>query len=842
MTLKEGRAPGTEATISSAARSDQPSRSDAALGEAQIEWVRRRSPVLDGFVRQRLKDGALRDVKLAVVLQLEAKTAFLATVLAEAGARVVVAGSNPRTTRGHVVQALDERGLTVVAKPGSDHDSWERELLSAADTDPDYVIDDGAELTVRMARHRPELFARLKGVSEQTTTGTSRLQALADEGRLPFPALSANNARCKHLFDNVYGTGQTTLQAVLKLTNRQIGGARLAVFGYGFVGRGIARFARAMGARTYVVEVDPVRALEAHMDGHTVGNAEDVLPEASIVITASGVVRTVSERELSFLRHDVVLANAGHQDLEIDVEALAKLAGGCVRSRDGIETFRLDGRDIHVLSGGALVNIAGGMGHPVEVMDLSFAVQALGVHHLVTEELAPGVHVLPAELDDAIATAKLTSLGIRVGEPRAPQDLAELEVASGALGLSPAPDEVTEGERRIAWAGRSMPVLAALRGRLAEAQTLAGLRVGICLVLEPKTANLALALRAAGAEVGLYCAGRNTSDPVAKALARAGLQVFAEEGASSERDAELARGLLATAPEILIDDSATLIRMLHREFPLLLDSVLGGAEETTSGVRPLRVMHENGELRIPVIAVNDARTKYLFDNVYGTGQSCVMTLLDVTNLQLAGRRLAVVGYGWVGKGVARYASALGARIVVSEIDPIKALQAHHEGFEVRNLADAASDVEIVVAATGLAGAVTEEHLAKMLDGVILCTAGGGSFELPMSYLHSLGTGTEVREAVTEYVLPNGRRVLVISDGESLNCAAGEGNPIEIMDLSLSLQALAAECIATEARHWPPGVYPLTPQMEEAVALSRLRYEGASLQKITDELAAAMNDW
>ena len=596
-----------------------------------------------------------------------------------------------------------------------------------------------------------------------------------------------------------------------------------------------------MGARTYVVEVDPVRALEAHMDGHTVGAAEDVLPEAGIVITATGSVRAVGERELPFLRHDVVLANAGHQDLEIDVEALTKAATGCDRPRHGVETYRLGDRDINLLTGGALVNIAGGMGHPVEIMDLSFAVQALGTHHLVTNELAPGVHIIPRELDDAIAAAKLTSLGIRVGEAPARLGGASVEVR-GTQELPGAQDEAAEGRGRIAWAARNMPVLASIRDRLAGDKVLSGLRVGVCLVLEPKTANLALALREAGAEVGLYCAGRNTSEVVARALSDAGLQVFAEEGASPERDTELARNLLSTAPQILIDDSATLIRMLHRDFPQLLGSVLGGAEETTSGVRPLRVMHENGELRLPVIAVNDARTKYLFDNVYGTGQSCVMTLLDVTNLQLAGRRLVVVGYGWVGRGVARYAAALGARIVVSEIDPVKALQALHEGYEVQTLADAAEDAEIVLAATGLAGAVTAEHLPKMPDGVILCTAGGGSFELPMGYLESLGAATKVREAVTEYVQPNAKRVLVISAGESLNSAAGEGNPIEVMDLSLSLQALAVECIATEARHWLPGVYPPTPQMEESVALARLHHERASLQSITQDLAAAMRDW
>lgn len=385
---------------------------DAVIGRAQIEWVRRNSPVLDGFVRRRLSDGALRGKRIAVVVHLEAKTAFLATVLADAGADVIAAGSNPRTTRGPVVEALKERGITVVSAPDGDHHSWERELLAAADHAPEYIIDDGAELTMRMRQHRPDLFALLKGVSEETTTGTSRLRAIHEDGDLPFATLTANDARCKHLFDNKFGTGQTTLQAILKLTNRQIAGTTVAIIGYGYVGRGIALYAQAMGAITFVTETDPVRALEAHMDGHTVGAPSAVFPEATIIIAATGGMRAVGARHFSHLRHDVVLANAGHHDLEIDVDALAAASTSHGESRDNIETYRIEGRDIHVLAGGALVNIAGGSGHPVEIMDLTFAVQALGAHYLATTELEPGVHIIPKALDDAIAAARLESFGV----------------------------------------------------------------------------------------------------------------------------------------------------------------------------------------------------------------------------------------------------------------------------------------------------------------------------------------------------------------------------------------------------------------------------------------------
>lgn len=393
-----------------------------AEGDARIEWVGRYSPVLNGRVRQALTDGSLKGRKIAVVVHLEAKTAFLALVLADAGAEVVVAGSNPRTTDQAVVEALRDRGLSVVSEAGGDLHSWERELLAAADHEPEYVIDDGAELTMRIGLHRPELFGRLKGVSEETTTGTARLLAMEAAGKLPFPALTANEARCKHLFDNRYGTGQTTLQAVLRLTNRQIAGAIVTIVGYGYVGRGIAEYAKRMGADVRIVEIDPVRAVEAHMDGHAVGAAADVLPGASIVITATGGMRAIGEPELRRVDHDAILANAGHHDLEIDVVALAGMASSRTETGPGITTYRVDDRDLHVLCGGALVNIAGGSGHPVEIMDLTFSVQGLGAHVLVNAGLSPGVHVLSKALDDSIAAAFLESRGIRLDPGRPEQE------------------------------------------------------------------------------------------------------------------------------------------------------------------------------------------------------------------------------------------------------------------------------------------------------------------------------------------------------------------------------------------------------------------------------------
>lgn len=393
-------------------------------GNARIDWVDRYSPSLNGLVRETMRDGSLKGKKIAVVVHLEAKTAFLALVLANAGADVIVAGSNPRTTNASVVAALRDRGLIVVSDADGDMSSWEAELLAAADHAPDYIIDDGAELTMRMGIHRPELFKRLKGVSEETTTGTARLYAMETAGKLPFPALTANDARCKHLFDNRYGTGQTTLQAILRLTNRQIAGAVVTIIGYGYVGRGIAEYAAKMGAMTRIVETDPVRAVEAHMDGHVVGPARAMVPGSEMIITATGGMRAIGEPELRLADHDVVLANAGHHDLEVDVDTLTDIADSVTQSRPNITTYRVGTRDLHVLSGGALVNIAGGSGHPVEIMDLTFSVQGLGAHHLINAGLKPGVHVLPKEVDDSIAAALLADKGIvlDVGRPEQQDD------------------------------------------------------------------------------------------------------------------------------------------------------------------------------------------------------------------------------------------------------------------------------------------------------------------------------------------------------------------------------------------------------------------------------------
>jgi adenosylhomocysteinase len=400
--------------MSAASRSRIADPALAPAGEQRIRWVERHSPVLNRLARERLADGALRGRRVAVVVHLEAKTAYLALLLSEAGAEVVVSGSNPGSTQDAICAALVSRGLEVHARHGASPEEFAADLLAVADTAPEIVVDDGCELTARIVEHRPEIAARLRGVTEETTTGVARLRAMESAGRLTFPAIAANDARCKQLFDNRYGTGQSTLAAIDRLTNLTFAGREFCVVGYGWVGKGLARYAQGEGGRVTVVEVDPVAALEAHMDGHRVARLEDALPDADVLITATGAIDAVPREALPLLKDGAVLANGGHHEREIAIDGL----GTGEEVRPGVAEHDLgDGRRVYVLAEGRQTNVAGGDGHPVEIMDLSFSVQALAAHLLAQGGLEPGLHPFPPALDAEIARTKLATLGVELGEP-----------------------------------------------------------------------------------------------------------------------------------------------------------------------------------------------------------------------------------------------------------------------------------------------------------------------------------------------------------------------------------------------------------------------------------------
>lgn len=421
-----------------------------------------------------------------------------------------------------------------------------------------------------------------------------------------------------------------------------------------------------------------------------------------------------------------------------------------------------------------------------------------------------------------------------------------------------AADAVHNAELRIAWARRFMPVSLSVARELASASRVAGIRVGISMVLEPKTANLALFLRDAGAIVSVYAHPAETDDAVAECLRRAGIPVDARSDADADEAHRMALAFLDRSPQILLDDGSHLIRLAHKERPELLSQVIGAAEETTSGLRPLRDLQKAGALRIPVIAVNDARTKTLFDNRYGTGQSCVFTILDLLARlpaateaaaragsarriggDLRGKVVAVAGFGPVGEGVARTAAALGADVVVAESDPVRALEAVFSGYRSAPLIDAVSEAELVISATGIRDTIALSVLLACADGAAVAVAGGVDQEVAID--HAVQAGA-VRRAVAAKVesfdLPGGRRVLILDDGGCINVTAGEGNPVEIMDLSFAVQLSAARILVDStlpgARRLEPGVVPVESGTDARIAQIALRH-------FTDGVGNAVGD-
>jgi adenosylhomocysteinase len=386
-------------------------------GDRRIAWVEKYSPLLNWLKEGELRDGALEGKRIALAIHLEAKTAYLALVLAEAGADVTVGGSNPATTRDDVCAALVRRGLRVHATHGASPGEWESELERVLESEPEIIVDDGAELVSRLVARKPELVANVQGSSEETTTGVVKLRAMERDGALTWPAIPANDAYCKHLFDNRYGTGESTLSAILKATNLLAAGKVVVVVGYGWVGKGVARYFDGMGARVVVSEVDEVKALEALADGHRAVSLDEACELGEWFVTCTGGIDAIRGVHFERMRDGAVVANAGHYGHEIDLSALRELATEVVEARDDVAEYRLrDGRRIHVVADGELVNIAAGDGHAVEIMDLSFSVQALSAHYLARnhERMRAGLHRLPEEIDRRIARAKLATLGASV--------------------------------------------------------------------------------------------------------------------------------------------------------------------------------------------------------------------------------------------------------------------------------------------------------------------------------------------------------------------------------------------------------------------------------------------
>ncbi len=401
------------------------------------------------------------------------------------------------------------------------------------------------------------------------------------------------------------------------------------------------------------------------------------------------------------------------------------------------------------------------------------------------------------------------------------------------------------GKTKIEWADRHMPVLALIRERFQKDRPLAGQRISACLHVTTETANLARTLAAGGAEVAL-CASNplSTSDEVAASLVEDfGISTFAVRGASRELYYQHINQALEPKPTMTMDDGADLVSTLHTDRRELLEGVRGGTEETTTGVIRLRAMADNGELAYPIVAVNDARTKHLFDNRYGTGQSTVDGILRATNMLFAGSTVVVAGYGWCGRGFALRARGLGAHVIVTEVDPVRALEAQMDGHRVMAMAEAAPLGDLFVTLTGDIRVVRAEHFEAMKDGAIVANSGHFNVELDLDALGEMASARrEVRPNVEEYTLADGRKIFVLAEGRLVNLAAAEGHPAAVMDMSFANQALAAAYLSAKAGDLQNRVYAVPTAIDNEVARLKLHALGIEVDTLTEEQMEYLASW
>ena len=397
----------------------------AAEGVRRITWAEREMPVLRRIRDRFERDRPLAGIRIGACLHVTTETANLMRTLKAGGAEVVLAASNPLSTKDDVAAALvAEYGISVFARRGEDRDTYYAHLNSVADTHPQITMDDGCDLVSLLHSERPSQVSEVLAGTEETTTGVIRLKAMAADGALRFPVVAVNEAQTKHLFDNRYGTGQSTVDGILRATNILLAGRNVVIAGYGWVGRGIASRMSGMGAHVTIVEVDPVRALEALMDGFGVMTAAEAAPWGELFITATGNVNVFRREHFGAMRDGAIMANSGHFDAELDLRALREMAEGHVREvREHVQEFDIGSNRVNLIAEGRLVNLSAAEGHPAAVMDMSFANQALSAEYVVQHhaELEKQVYVVPEAIDAEVARLKLAALGIDIDEMTAEQ-------------------------------------------------------------------------------------------------------------------------------------------------------------------------------------------------------------------------------------------------------------------------------------------------------------------------------------------------------------------------------------------------------------------------------------
>ncbi len=400
------------------------------------------------------------------------------------------------------------------------------------------------------------------------------------------------------------------------------------------------------------------------------------------------------------------------------------------------------------------------------------------------------------------------------------------------------------GEQKIEWVKRNMPVLRSIEERFIKEQPLKNKKIAIAIHLEAKTAYLAKVLKAGGAEVSISSSNPlSTQDDVAAALVKSGMSVYSIHGISEKEYFEHLNMVLDIKPDIIIDDGGDLIQLVHTSRRKLLENIIGGSEETTTGIVRLKSMEKEGVLEFPMISVNDAYSKYLFDNRYGTGQSVWDGIMRTTNLIVAGKNVVVAGYGWCGRGVALKARGLGANVIVTEIDPIKAMEAVMDGFRVMKSVEAAKIGDYFITLTGNFKIFTSEHFKYMKDGAILANAGHFDVEIWKPDLEEMSVEIkEMRKNITGYVMPDGRVINLLAEGRLVNLASGDGHPAEIMDMSFALQALSAEYLAQKAKDLDKKLYNVPMEIDFEVSKMKLMEWGVEIDELTDEQKKYLDSW
>ncbi len=403
----------------------------------------------------------------------------------------------------------------------------------------------------------------------------------------------------------------------------------------------------------------------------------------------------------------------------------------------------------------------------------------------------------------------------------------------------------TKGKIRIEWAGQWMPVLEAIRARFKKEQPLAGVRIAACLHVTTETANLAVALRDGGADV-VVCASNplSTQDDVAASLVHDfQIPVFAIKGEDNDTYYSHIMSALDHKPQITMDDGADLVTTVLTKRQELISGIIGGTEETTTGVIRLRAMAQSGVLKFPIIAVNDADTKHLFDNRYGTGQSTLDGIIRATNVLLAGLRVVVAGYGWCGRGVAMRARGMGAHVIVTEVNPTRAIEAVMDGNQVMTMAEAARVGDVFITVTGDKGVLVAEHFKAMKNGAIICNSGHFNVEIDIPALEALATAKrQTRDSVEEYTLQDGRKICLLGEGRLINLAAAEGHPAVVMDMSFANQALSVEHMVKNHASLAPKVYSVPAEIDQNVARLKLESMGVTIDKLTTEQEAYLASW